>query len=282
MKNAHKEIYYETHYCPARYLDGEKLAELSARIIELGALCFDEVPQYQVFLGDRKAFDDKVLALAYAGERLVGFCSMIILRVPHVGQVLHLGLTCVHPDFRSLGLTHRLTSKAFMRYVTRAGRIFTRTWVSNCAAVLSSLANVSLHFDEVYPSIKHQREPSAKHIRIAEAIAQKYRKEIYIHDTAAFDLQSFVFRGSIKDTPFMKEESDARYYHRNRNQNDFYKGLLDFENGDELLQIGCASLGTYLKHGMQELQKSLKTQLKALSLGRRSPDQLQPVGGDLL
>jgi hypothetical protein len=61
----------------------------------------------------------------------------------------------------------------------------------------------------------------------------------------------------VKGTVFQKEKNDTRYYHRNEELNDYYSRLMDFENGDEVLQIGYASTFAALKHmynrGIQKL-----------------------------
>ena len=239
---------FEVMYRPGHNLGDKEITELVRNLHQVGQSCFDELPTYQVFKGTREAFSDKVLALAWDGETLVGFCSELILKVDGIGEVLHLGLTCIRPEYRSSGLTHRLTSKATMCYLLRSGRLLGKIWVTNCAAVLGSLVNVYLHFDSVYPSPARDACPSAIHLKIAEAIDRFYREDIYIHSSAVFDPQSFLFKGSIKDTPFEKAEDDRRFHHRNTDHNNYYRNLISFENGDEVLQVGYANLFTYMNH----------------------------------
>ena len=239
---------FEVMYRPGHNLGDKELSELVSHLHSVGQSCFDELPTYQVFKGTRDAFQDKVLALAWNGEKLAGFCSELILKVDGIGEVLHLGLTCIRPEYRSSGLTHRLTSKATMCYLLRSGRLLGKIWVTNCAAVLGSLVNVYLHFDSVYPSPANDAHPSENHLKIAEAIDRFYREDLYIHSNAVFDQKSFLFRGSIKDTAFEKAEDDRRFHHRNTDHNNYYRNLISFENGDEVLQVGYAGLFTYFNH----------------------------------
>ncbi len=233
---------------PGLTLDDASFRRLVEGVRGVAAECFDELPDYQCMRGTRNELSDKVMTLAWRPDgTLAGFCSAVLLDVPRVGSVLHLGLTCVSDRDRSAGLTHRLTSKLAIQYLLRH-RPLSRVWVTNVACVLSSLANVGRHFDQVFPSADGPERPSATHRRIAEAVDALYRDKIYIRADAALDREAFVFRGSVRGTVFQKDEDDARFHHRDRASNRFYSSLMDFENGDEILQIGSMSLLTGLRY----------------------------------
>lgn len=242
-----KKYRYEVLYCPGQKMSEEKISRLHKNIYSVAEKCFDEVPAYQVLVNSRFEYRDKVIALAWNGDVLAGFSSAVVFNIEGIGPVLHLGLTCVHPDHRSKGLTHQLMGKAVKKFMLMTNP-FGKVWISNCAAVLSSLVNVSLYFDKVYPSPLNPGVPDDSYRKIARVIDESYRKKIYINDDVEFDREKFVFRGSVKGTVFKKEESDYRYYHRNGYYNEFYKEYLDFGRGDEALQIGQASAIGALRH----------------------------------
>ncbi|MCC6157899.1 MAG: hypothetical protein IT350_07585 [Deltaproteobacteria bacterium] len=227
---------------PGRHMSDRERDALVAELREVAATCFDEIPEYQCLVGTREALADKVIAVARRPDgRMAGFCSTVMLRVPGVGDVMHLGLTCVRPEDRKYGLTHKLTSKAVIGYALRY-RPFGRLWISNCACVLSSLGNVAMHFDAVYPTPFTSAKPGETHRRIAAAIDVKYRDAMYVLPGAIFDPDAFVFRGSVKDTVFQKEAEERSFHHRNRTVNDYYTNLLSFDEGDEVLQVGYIHL----------------------------------------
>ncbi len=233
---------------PGRKYSDARLATLVAELRATAATCFETLPDYQVMKGTREELSDKILAMAWRRDgRMAGFCSCVVLPVPGVGKVLHLGLTCVRPEDRGAGLTHLLTRRAVSGHLLRH-RPLGKVWVSNCAAVLSSLGSVALHFQDVYPSPARNSSPSQTHRRIAAAINQHYRSKMFVPETATFDAESFIFRGSIKETVFAKEGDDSRFFHRQGSLNDYYRSLIDFERGDEVLQIGCASTVGAVKH----------------------------------
>ncbi len=236
-------------YRPGLKLNDQQRAELVEHFRDCASTCFDEIPDYQVMRGTQEELSDKVIAVAWrkSDGRMAGFCSTILIPVTGVGNVMHLGLTCVRPEDRSSGLTHILTHKAVAGYLFRR-KPLGRVWITNCAAVLSSLGNVALHFEKIYPAPSGNMMPSKTHMKIAKEISETCRDAIYIHDHAEFDPVHFVFRGSVEDTVFQKDEEDERFHHRNCELNDYYLSIMDFDNGDEVLQIGYASPLTGLKH----------------------------------
>ena len=222
---------------------------LIAGLRQVGRKCFESLPDYQCFSGP-DALKNKVLTVARNEQgAVIGFSSALLLDVEGVNlPVLHLGLTCVDPDYRGLRLTHKLASRVTVGYLLR-NRPLGKVWLSNVACVLSSVSNVALNFDDVYPS-PFVETPSKTHLQIARTIDRKYRDEIYIRQDAWLDEQCFVMRGSVKDTVFQKSANDTRYHHRNKRINDFYQDVIDFEDGDEVIQVGCYSLATFARYMM--------------------------------
>lgn len=248
---------------PGLVLEEAQLQHLIEKVNNVSATCFAELPDYQVMSGKREEFEDKVLAIAWRPDgEIAGFCSCVLLPVPGIGQVLHLGLTVVRPEDRGMGLTHFLTRRAVTGYIMRH-RPVGRLWCSNCAAVLSSLGNVAMHFDKVFPSPFEHSNPSKKHQKIAEAIDKYYRQKMYVREDAVFDREHFIFRGSVKETVFQKDADDERYYHRRGLINEYYKSVMDFTQGDEVLQIGYCSVISSFKHKIR-IRKQTKA-LKAAS-----------------
>ncbi len=238
----------ELHYRPGLSMGHAQLQELHAELREVATSCLGaELPDYQCLHGSRREFTRLVIAVARDSQgRMEGFCSSYLLEGGDLGQILHLGLTCVRPGTRGKGLTHRLTAKVVTGHLLRTP-FWRQVWISNVACVLSSLGNVGLHFVDVYPS-PFVTEASEDHRRVARLIAENYRWEMLVPETSPFDEENFVFAGSVKGTAFAKEAHDQRFHHRNGWVNDFYRGLLDFERGDEVLQIGKISLLAYPRH----------------------------------
>lgn len=255
---------YQTLFYPGKNLSDEKLQKLVEELKEVASLCFPETPNYQALTGKREELERAVITIARNSKgQLMGFCSALVLSVESVGNVFHTGLTCVHPNARGKKLTHKLTSKLLLKYLLKES-LFKETWITNCACVLSSIGNVALYFEDIYPSPYGAEVPTMTHINIAKAVSKNYREPIAINETANFNLNTFVFEGSVEGTLFEKDAEDTRFHHRNSDLTNFYKNLLDFDRGDEVLQVGKISMMTFPKYMAKTAMKKTKRKWNAL------------------
>lgn len=250
------KIIYKIYDCPAKWLPESKVRKLQNEITELATQCLDELPNYQCLRNDLRDMDRLIICTAKTADgKLIGFTSSYLLEV-YGETVLHLGLTCVSPEARGLRLTHKLSSKVIQKFLWTYS-LTKSSWVSNVACVLSSLGNVASYFDQVYPS-PFAYSPSPKQVEIALYISQTYREELYIRPQAQFDSKNFLFKESVLGNMFQKELGDARFHHRNPMLNQFYRSLIDFESGDEVLQIAKVSWMTFPKYVFKKMIRKFK------------------------
>lgn len=240
---------------PGRYLSESKLEKLVSELREVAASCLDEVPDYQCLVVDRDFFKRALIAIARDAKtsKIIGFCSTVLLDLKSNESVLHLGLTCVNPSYRGLKLTHKLTSRVIKGYFLQISP-FKPLWITNVACVLSSLGNVAKHFENVYPS-PFLIGPSSKHILIAKDVAKNYRSDFFVEESVHFNDENFVFEASVAGNSFEKSASDTKFYHREDKLNQYYKSILDFNRGDEVLQVGYVSIFSVFKFMFKKLKK---------------------------
>lgn len=263
---------YDVLVYPGIYMSKEELSTLTDELRNVSSKCFDEVPYYQTLTGKRDEFQRAIICTARNSKGvLVGFCSSLVLDIDAIGSVLHLGLTCVDPIARRKKLTHKLMNKLLVKYLLMESPI-NGVWVSNCACVLSSLGNVALYFEDIYPSPFNNKAPSAQHLKIAQGISQSHRAAMAVNYDANFNCKTFVFEGSVSDSVFEKSESDAKYYHRNPELTDYYKNILNFERGDEVLQVGRVSLLTLPKYVFSSSLRKFKTKLSSFDTAHIGSD----------
>lgn len=235
---------------PAVRLRGARLESLIGELREVAATCFERIPEYHVLAADPDALRAASLTLARdRSGRLVGFCAARRLHVDGVGHVLHLGLTCVRPDVRGTRLTHRLLSALILQHALRSP--VRGLWVSNVASVVSSLGNVALHFEDVYPSPFVAGPPSPAHTTIARTLAACHRERVHIRRDAYFDPVRWVFEGGNAKTIFAKRADDRRYHHRDPHITRWFLARADLDRGDAVLQVGRVSLGGLLRYGLR-------------------------------
>lgn len=255
---------YQTLFYPGKSFSNRKLETLVRELKDVASLCFPETPDYQALTGKREELERAIITTARNKDgKLMGFCSALVLPVESVGNVFHTGLTCVHPNARGKKLTHKLTSKLLLKFLMKES-MFKETWITNCACVLSSIGNVALYFEDIYPSPYGAEVPTMTHINIANAISENYRDQIAINDSAKFNMKSFVFEGSVEGTLFEKDAEDQRFHHRNLELTNYYKNLLDFDRGDEVLQVGKVSMMTFPKYMAKTTLKKTKRKWTAL------------------
>lgn len=236
----HDELVVELHDRQgANWTDGQK-SQLSHELRTLASSCLFPLPDYNCLSSNYStAFDDKLLAIARSsgsGE-IVAFTSAVYLtdfKNKDVPFVVHTGLTCVVEDLRQKNLTILLFSHIFLHLVSEYPDGF---WLSNLAGVISSLGSIGRYGTDVHPS-PSSPGPSSIHRHIASTIDQHHRDKLLIDPKAVFDPEHFVFRGSNEPgSCFRKDNDDVRYADRHNAVNDFYRGLLRKDAGDEVLQV---------------------------------------------
>ena len=125
-------------------------------------------------------------------------------------------------------------------------------WITNLASVMSSLGSVALNFQDVFPSPSCLVPPSAIHRHIIQSIIRspKLLQAMYVVGASdgrpiVYDGEKSVIVGSAKGTLFAKSTKEIhRGKHRLRQLDDFYHRLIDFERGDEVLQVARIRMET--------------------------------------
>ncbi len=122
-------------------------------------------------------------------------------------------------------------------------------WFTNISCVSRILSTIARNLGDVYPS-PNNLSPSSTHLHIARWVASSpiARQAMFVHPDAQFDEKTFVMRGSGKGSIFEKQEHDKRYHHHEGVVNDFYLDRMDFEEGDEVLQVGTVGIRLFLAH----------------------------------
>jgi hypothetical protein len=232
------------------------VAELRGVVMESFCLTHEsQLPAYQCCVWPDEAsqgagLNDKVIAVArervqWPSKRrgkMLAFNSAVLFSIPGLSSpILHLGLTCIIPSARSYGLTRvfttRIVIQAFLRFSAFRSE---NLWITSLACVVSSLGSVARGFDAVWPSPEYPHvPPSNMYAHIANSIAESpsIREAMYIPSDCIYDPDMSVFRGSVKGTVFAKERDDKRYRFRDKETHSFYESRINWERGDEVLQV---------------------------------------------
>ena len=141
---------------PGLRLDDHELQRLLA---DLRGVADRSVPgsrlRYGVLSGDRRRFDDAVLAIVYdrGTDEAIGFNVMSLLEVVLNGRpthVLHAGLCIVDPRHRSRGLCLALTAAPAVLAFLRNRLV--PLWITNVTQVPAAAGVFATSLERVYPA----------------------------------------------------------------------------------------------------------------------------------
>ncbi|MEM8793969.1 MAG: hypothetical protein AAGE61_00270 [Pseudomonadota bacterium] len=240
---------------PALWMDEEDLAALRKDLIDVASKTIARgALTYGVFSEDQEALERTVITLVRDREtgQPIAFNALAVMEVEY-GQepktVLHLGLVMVDPNVRSRGLSWVLYGLTCILIFVRNG--FRPVWVSNVTQVPAVVGMVSETFSNVYPMPECRNRLSLTHLLLARRIMRDHRHVFGVGSDAGFDEDRFVitnaYTGGSDD---LKKSFNEAQKHRDEIYNRFCEDTLDYDRGDDVLQLGEIDLNaarTYLQ-----------------------------------
>ncbi len=245
---------------PGLHLAPDALQKLREELVQIAekTLSGDDL-DYGVFDEDSGAMDRSLITVLYdsrSGAPLA-FNSMPILDVEIAGapeEVLHLGLVMVDPDARSGGLSSLLYGFACALALIR--RQFRPIWISSVTQVPAVVGLVSQLYTGTYPSPEPEARRTFTHLQIARRIMRDHRSAFGVGEEAGFDEQTFVISNAYTGgSDELKKTFDEAPKHREAKYNEMCANGLDYDRGDDFLQIGQldpAALRHYLLRTLPE------------------------------
>jgi GNAT superfamily N-acetyltransferase len=212
---------------------------------------------YGMFSGERERLSRAIVTLILdeATGAPIAFNALSLMEVELDGeptQVTHLGLVMVDPDVRGQGLS-------WVLYGLTALILFARDrlrpkWVSNVTQVPAVCGMVSETFSDVFPSPAPDARRSFAHLQLARGIMQHHRAVFGVGEEAGFDEAHFVITNAYTGgSDALKKSFDVAPKHRDDRYNDFCAGQLDYERGDDLLQLGRMDLAAARRYLSKEV-----------------------------
>lgn len=233
----------------------EELRALVRRSIPAGTL------DYGVLTGDPERWDAAILTLVHdrGNDRdpgaLIAFNALSILDCELRGrpqEVIHLGLVMVDSAARARGLSWVLYGLTTMLLFAR--RRLRPLWVSNVTQVPAVFGMVSESFANVFPSPLPGSRRSFDHLRLARAIMARHRHVFGVGPEAGFDEERFVITDSYTGgSDHLKKPFAQATPHRKEIFNDICRRELDYERGDDFLQLGQVSLQATQSYLLKEV-----------------------------
>lgn len=201
---------------------------------------------YGVFSKAGNALDNSIITIVYEKEtnKPIAFNALVLIDLT-LGEkpikVLHLGLVMIDPQARSKGLSWILYGLTcfflFLRNQLRP------VWVSNVTQVPAVVGMVSDTFSDVYPNPESKNRRTLTHLLLARQIMAEHHHAFGVGKDANFDEERFIIKNAYTGgSDSLKKTLDEATKHRNKTYNDFCSKQLDYQRGDDLIQLGKIDL----------------------------------------
>ncbi|MEM8786890.1 MAG: hypothetical protein AAGE76_01370 [Pseudomonadota bacterium] len=256
---------------PGLWMDPGQLGDLSAALRQIAAATLPAgALDYGVFSGDaaRLAATTITLVRNPGTDRPIAFNALAHMTV-ETGQksveVTHLGLVMVDPGVRSQGLSWILYGLTCLLLFLRGG--LRPRYVSNVTQVPAVVGMVAETFSEVVPTPQEPAPRDFRKILIAREIMARHRHVFGVGPEAAFDDRHFIIRNAYTGgSDDLKKSFDAAAPHRRAVYNDWCRQVLDYDRGDDVLQIGLIDLAAAQRYALRGVPRRSLAGLAVLGL----------------
>lgn len=244
---------------PGLWMTQEKLEALSG---DLKSVASKTLPRegltYGVFSADASRMSESIITLVKRKDGTpIAFNALAVMTIdlePEPVQVLHLGLVMVDPDERSKSLSWVLYGLTCFLFFLR--RQFRPIWISNVTQVPAVVGMVSTLFSNVWPQPGEGRR-TLNHLLIGRRIMENHRHVFGVGADAGFDEERFVITNAYTGgSDGLKKTFEDAQQHRDQSFNDFCMAELDYERGDDVIQLGQMDIAAMRGYLSREVPRS--------------------------
>lgn len=250
---------------PGRWCTDAELKKITEDMIRVAAEGQQdkEVPLYGPLLGDRSDLKDRVISIAYdkSGEP-IGFSAQkyLDLREDRFRMVvLHLGLIFVSPKAQGRNLSYLLGVLPNVILTLKAG--LRPAWVSSVSQVPTVVGLVAKSFSDVYPNVDGARQ-TFLHKKYASLIVRDHRAAFGVGSEAGWDARRQVLTNAYTGgSDHLKKQFSSAPKHRDPRINELCERELDYERGDDFVQVGLLSPAQFIDLFKKKMKKQNAVQL---------------------
>lgn len=226
--------------CPALRLGEDKTAALVADMRQVAqSVLGDAALDYGVFDPRASALEYSLVTILYEGKKPVAFNALPIAEVEVgtvVEPVLHLGLVMVDPSARSKGLSSMLYGFSCVLFFLK--NQMRPVWVSSVTQVPAVVGLVAELYSDTYPGLAGSRLSFYQKL-LGQGLMTRHRHIFGVGEDADFDQNHFIIRNAYTGgSDALKKTYDTAAKHRITAYNDMCRTQLDYDRGDDFLQIG--------------------------------------------
>ncbi len=233
---------------PGRWMQTDDLADL---LEDLRRVARKNLPartlDYGVLGGDKERLSTCVITMVYEKKTGEPIAFNVLSWIPldlhgEAIELLHLGLVMIDPDARSKGFSWVLYGLTCFMFYLRGG--MRPIWISNVTQVPAVFGLVSQNFSDVYPGHSNVKQ-SFHHLALARQIIGSHSSVFGVGSDAIFNEDSFVIENAYTGgSDNLKKTFEDCAKHRDQEFNLVCDTQLNYERGDDFLQIGQLSLSS--------------------------------------
>lgn len=225
-------------------------ADLAALVADLRTVVRSAIPagelDYGPASGEKARLDGTIITVVYdAAGHPFAFNALALLDCElrgHPIEVLHLGLVAVDPSYRALGLSGVLYGLSV--FLVSARRQLRPLWISNVTQVPAVFGMVAANFHKVYPNGKSGSRQTYDHLHLARQIMRRHRTVFGVAPEAVFNERRSIIENSYTGgSDNLKKTFEESPKHRVARYNEICQKWLDYERGDDFLQVGQFTAG---------------------------------------
>jgi len=235
---------------PGLWLSDTDLADLRTNIERVTLSELKSLPEYGVYLPSRDPYTNRIITLVHNKNEAkpAGFAAMVYCRVKvknKIHPILHLGLIVKSRSKLRRNLLFLIYYYPLIYFFVLRG--FRSCWITSVSMEPSIIGAVADNFGDVYPHYLGTTQPTEIKRKIARSFVSAQGHEFGLGPYAFLDENKFVIKGSCQGP---SEAIRASFSHSAKYKdprcNTYCQSTLDYERGDELLQIGHLSLNSAL------------------------------------
>lgn len=256
---ANRDVTIRVIEFPGRWMSPEQIDGLLAEMRQIVRRGIGKDLDYGILTGNVERLRQGIITVLYDKKTgsPIAFNALSAMPLELKGrpvEAIHLGLVMVDPGYRTQGLSWVLYGLTCILIFFRRG--LRPIWISNVTQVPAIIGKVSEAFLTAYPNPFEETRRSFEHVNVAREIMRKHRVVFGVGEEAGFDEEHFVITDAYTGgSDNLKKTFDAAPKHRDERANELCRRLLNYERGDDFLQLARLDLPSARKYLMREVPR---------------------------
>lgn len=258
--NVSRNVRVRVVECPGQWMSPAEQGALQEPMRALTRRSIGRDLDYGILSSHQERLRDAVITLLHDRDSgdLVAFNALSYLEIElrdRPQRALHLGLVMVDPDYRTQGLSWVLYGLTCMLIFVKHG--LRPLWISNVTQVPAIIGKVAESFVTAYPNPFHPARRSFDHVCVAREIMRQHRHVFGVGEEAGFDEEQFVITNAYTGgSDHLKKRFDDAPKHRDERANHICHSALNYDRGDDFLQIGRFDQNAALHYLLREVPRN--------------------------